>query len=99
MKKLQIGGLITSFNGKPLVSPDGQAVTVKECMISALGMHVSKDPKEAIEAMAVGLKVYDAVEEIDLEDAEYSLLKRICSINPCNHTLFVYSALMKCFDE
>lgn len=59
-----------------------QLPTYRKMYKAALGMVSSKNGEEAIDLYQVGLKLKLNEPQIDLEDAEFKLLKEACAKNP-----------------
>lgn len=65
---------ITGLDGRPLVEPDGAPVIPRTLLANALARGQSHG--QEARAMDVALRVYNAKDSIELEDADYVLLKQ-----------------------
>ncbi len=76
MKTVNLNKIILSFKGESIKDSDNEDITFKDVMLSHLGLFMSKSGKDMIMAVEVGRKIYDKKDTIDLEEAEFEILKR-----------------------
>jgi hypothetical protein len=86
MVKLEIGKVLTTFDGKPISGIDGPMV-LKDVLLHYLGTFHSKNGKSMIGAFTLGQKIAKETDEsITLENAEFLLLKEAVQ-NPVHGAL------------
>ena len=82
MKKIKLVDLKT-FDGEIMtVNAENKNLNVKDVLLNHLGMFHGKNGKESILAYTIGQKIAGAKKEIELEDAEYELIKRALDRQP-----------------
>jgi hypothetical protein len=59
-----------------------QIPTFRQMFKAAVGLSLSKDGEQAIDLYQLGLKLKISESDINLEDAEFKLLKEKCGENP-----------------
>lgn len=75
MKYVNVGKEIMDYEGQPIPGRDG-TVKVKDIMNQYVaGYTKDNDPDKMILAWRIGQKIYDATDEVALEDAEFDLVK------------------------
>ena len=79
VKIINIGKILTGFNGKPLLNQDNKHVTVKDILIQYAGAYMSQDGRGRIMTRMLGEKLFkaDLNKEWKIEDAEFNLLKQM----------------------
>ncbi len=85
MKVIPLSKRITGHDDKPLVDKDGVEMCIGNVFVAALGRSTFQDGRDVILAHKVGRKIYDQVEtgaeSMELEDAEFALLKQAAQLN------------------
>ena len=78
-KKINIGKILTGFNGKPLLNQENNHVTAKDILIQYVGAYMSQDGRGRIMTRMLGEKLFkaDSNSEWVIEDAEFNLLKQM----------------------
>lgn len=79
MKKIELDTIFEDElgvnRGLPIMGEDGQAITLRKVLITHCGLYQPQTGDEAIQAMDIGIKIKNANETIDLEDADFKFLK------------------------
>lgn len=92
MKTLNIGKEITGIEGnKIMVAETQEFVKVKDILLQYIGSFVAKNGKESIQIFDIGQRIYNAIDYVDLEDAEFELLER--SLTPHKHNAIIMSGV------
>ena len=55
--------------------------TFRRLLLNQLGASPGENGEEAIEMYQIGLKIRSANESVELEDAEFKILKKVCEKN------------------
>lgn len=71
-----------------------QIPTYRKMFKAAVGMGMAKDGENAIDLMQLGLKLKVDGADIELEDAEFKLLKERCSANPAQWVAHFHGQVM-----
>jgi len=79
MKKINIGKILVGFDQKPLLDENKRFVIAKDILLQYVGMYVSQDGKGRIQTRIFGEKLFkaDRNKELEIEDAEFNLLKQM----------------------
>lgn len=76
MKSLKVQDTILSFERKPIKTPDGQTLQVKDVIVQYLATYTGKDGKKIMRARNLGQLIFDAEEDpIEIEDADLDLIE------------------------
>jgi hypothetical protein len=92
MKKINLDVNLFGLDGKTLKDNGGQAVSLKT--IVANHMVAQKSKSDAIRQMEVARKIYASKGEIELEDADFALLKDLEKDAPW--TTITEAAFLEC---
>ena len=77
MKTLALDNALKNFDGKEILdAATGQALTLREVLLQHVGGYRAADGKSAVMAYRIGLRIYEAGASLEIEDAEFDLLKK-----------------------
>ncbi len=80
MKKLiNIDSPVRDFEGEVIMDSEGKPFTYKLLFLQHLGGHITTEPKENILAYKIGMDIHAANGSVELEDAEFDLLRKTLS--------------------
>lgn len=96
MKTININQPIMDFSGKtPVAIINNVPMTIRDCLMNAVGAYQAPDGKKAIEAHALGLKICACTEgDLTLEDAEHKFLGEIVKANPARMPVITYAPVV-----
>ena len=78
MKKIKgLADTVKDFEGNPVVSQEGKFVFVKPIILQILSSHMKPGKAEVFQVMELGKKIHGAKEELVLEDADFSFMKKV----------------------
>ena len=92
MKTVYLNELIRGFNGDGILV-DGEPMSVKDLLLQYVGTFTSNNGAELILARRVGQKIYDAKEDIDLEETEWNIVKQ--AVSRPKHVALVMGAFLE----
>lgn len=110
LKKKILDSPIQTIDGRSAVEADGSIITFRKAFVSCCGiflpqrdqMGMPQSPaqlgEEAIKAYDLGLKIHRAKEDINLENSEAELLKKIVNMNRF-YVAFITAQLYKLLQE
>lgn len=68
--------------------------TFRKMFLLGVGSQKGANGEEAISLYSVGLKIRDAKDSVELEDADFNLLKKACNDNPAAWLSFYHGQVL-----
>ncbi len=85
---------LTHFDPEAPAQEAERLPTFRKLFLYALGSSTASNGEEAVRMWDVGIKIKNAKVDIDLEDADFNILKSVCEQNPLKWMAYYFAQIL-----